>query len=175
MTRIRRARRDVVKLSEIMTRLNGISTPVGGVSSTPPQPDVAVVRRVLVFLEDRRVLYSPYEAEVPEHCVDSVLEIRRFVTGQLTAGGIAEDLAGPLRAMRAACRKFLDQVGASEHKHRHGLHLDVRLGGAGWVFNQALGEMRGVFGLHVAQLAVRYGLDVPEPLSTILPADDERA
>ena len=156
-----------MKLSEIISRLNGISTPVGGVSWTPPQPDVTVARRVLVFLEDRRVLYYPSEAETPKYCVASVIEIRRFLTDQLAAGGIADDLAGPLRAMRAACRKFLSEIDADEAARER-----PWLGSAGWVFNQALGEMRGVFGIHIAQLAVRYGLDVPDPLAAILPADD---
>ena len=47
------------------------------------------------------------------------------------------------------------------------------LGSAGWRFNQALGEMRGVFGIHVARLAVAYGLDVDEPLASVLPLDPD--
>ena len=160
-----------MKFSEIVSRLNGISTPVGGVSWTPPTPDVAVVRRLLVFLEDRRVLYSPYEAEMPGHCVASVLEIRRFLTDQLADGGIGEDLTGPMRAIRAACRKFLDEIDADQVDAER-LRSAGLLGTAGWVFNQALGELRGVFGVHIAQLAVRYGLDVPEALSSTLPVDD---
>lgn len=153
-----------MKLSEIVARLNGISTPIGGVSWTPPQSDVQVARGVLLYLEDRRVLYAPAEVEMPDHCTASVLEMRRFLTDQLTAGGIAADLAADLRAMRAACRKFLD----SPHMHH-------RYGGwamSDWRFNQALGEMRGVFGVHVAHMAARYGLDVPDVLAIILPAAD---
>ena len=49
---------------------------------------------------------------------------------------------------------------------------DIRGGGTmSWMFDQSLGELRGVFGLHVAQLAVRYGIDVPDELATILPLD----
>lgn len=162
-----------MKPSEILGRLNGVSTPIGGVSWTPPQSDVAVARRVLVFLEDRRVLYIPYEAEDPRHCVMSVLEIRAFLTQQLAAGGIGDDLSGPLRAMRAACRKFLGETG-SGHARRGGWGFDDvwARGASGWEFNQALGEVRGVFGIHIAQIAVRYGLDVPDTLAVILPAAD---
>lgn len=159
-----------MKFSEIISRLNGISTPVGGVSWTPPQSDVEIARRVLVFLEDRRVLYSPYEVEMPEHCVASVLEIRRFLTDQL-ASGIGDDLSGPLRAMRAACRKFVGDVD-DDRLRRDRWHGPYRGGVGGWEFQQALGEMRGVIGIHIAQIAVRYGLDVPEPLAVILPAAD---
>ena len=32
-------------------------------------------------------------------------------------------------------------------------------------FNQALGELRSVFGLHIAQIAVKYGIDLEEELA----------
>ena len=95
------------KLSELMSGLNGINTPIGGVSWTPTEADVTVGRQILEVLEDRRVLYAPYDLEDPRHCVSSVLEIRRFLTEQLTAGSIGKELSGPLHALRAACRKFL--------------------------------------------------------------------
>ena len=94
------------------------------------------------------------------HCIGSVGEIRRFLTDLLAAGGLADELTGPLRAMRAACRKFLDTLGVDPNR----AHLyPTDFGGQAlhdFVFNQALGELRGVFGLHVAQLSARYGIDV---------------
>jgi len=68
-----------------------------------------VVQRAVVFLEDRRVLYAPDEVEVPQHCVESVLGVRQFLTDQLGRGGVPEDVAESLRAMRAAARKFLNR------------------------------------------------------------------
>jgi hypothetical protein len=44
---------------KIAKSLTGISTPVFGVSWTPPESDREVVRKLVVFLEDRRALYSP--------------------------------------------------------------------------------------------------------------------
>ena len=129
----------------------------------------------MTFLEDRRVLYSPDSLEVPRHCVASVLEIRRYLTGELGQLDAGSDLAGTIRAMRAACRKFLDQVGtdgqnvvvqATQHSHW-----------ASWVFYGALGEMRGTFGVLIARIATQYKLDVEEELARILPAnadDDEQ-
>jgi hypothetical protein len=66
-----------MKFSEIANRLTGISTPLVGVSWQPTDLEVSAARRVIAFLEDRRVLYAPEEMEVASHCVDSVLEIRR--------------------------------------------------------------------------------------------------
>jgi uncharacterized protein DUF6650 len=54
-----------VKFSEIANRLTGISTPLGGVSWQSSDLEVSAARRVIAFLEDRRVLYAPDELEVP--------------------------------------------------------------------------------------------------------------
>jgi hypothetical protein len=41
---------------------------------------------------------------------------------------------------------------------------------ASWEFNGALGELRGVFGVHIARLAAAHGLDVAGELASILPS-----
>lgn len=128
---------------------------------------------MLTFLEDRRVPYEPSQLEVPSHCVHSVLEIRRFLTDQLAEIPSRDELSESLRAMRAACRKFLnvtqelDDSYGWDPGHFNPGHW------ATWRFDSALGEMRGVFGVHVAQLAARHGLDVEDPLATILPGEDD--
>lgn len=157
-----------MRFSEVVRRLNGISTPVFGVSWNPGEADVAVARRALTYLADRRVLFSPYELEVADHCVRSVIEIRHSLTEQLMNLGGDDDIAPHLVAMRAACRKFLD---SSAELERHG-SLPRPGGSAGtpdWIFDSALGELRGVVGIHVAQLAAKYGLDVEDGLASILP------
>src|SRR5271165_2743385 len=100
-----------MKFSEIANRLTGISTPLVGVSWQSSDLEVSAARRVIAFLEDRRVLYAPEEMEMPEHCVRSVLEIRHFLSGELGKLETKSEFAASLRAMRAACRKFLDRVG----------------------------------------------------------------
>ena len=103
-----------MKFAEIAARLNGFSTPIFGVQWQPPTVDVDVARRIITFLEDRRVLYSSYTNEVPEQCVQSVLQIRAFLTEVLGNGGIAKELAAPLRLMRGHCIRFLNRVGANQ-------------------------------------------------------------
>ncbi len=100
-----------MKFSEIANRLTGISTPFGGASWQPADLEVSAARRVIAFLEDRRVLYEPGQMEVPSHCVQSVIEIRRCLTEELGKLEGSSELAASLRAMRAACRKFLECVG----------------------------------------------------------------
>lgn len=91
--------------------MTGISTPLVAVSWQPTDLEVTAARRVIAFLEDRCVLYAPDSLEVPEHCVHSVLEIRRFLSDELGKHDSGSGFAGSLRVMRAACRKFLDRVG----------------------------------------------------------------
>ena len=95
-----------MKFSEIANRLTGISTPLGGVSWQATELEVSAARRVVSFLEDRRVLYAPDEMEVPSHCLHSVMDIRRFLTGELGRLDAGSEFAASLRAMRAACRNF---------------------------------------------------------------------
>jgi hypothetical protein len=126
----------------------------------------------VTFLEDRRVLYAPDELEVPSHCVYSVLEIRRFLTSEIGKLDGKSELASSLRAMRAACRKFLESVGGEgsdtiAHAVQHGHY-------ASWTFYSALGEMRGVFGIHLARIATNFRLDVEDDLANILPAKAEK-
>jgi len=160
-----------MRFSEIANRLTGISTPIGGLSWQPAELELSAARRVVTFLEDRTVLYSPSELEVPSHCVDSVLQIRRFLTSEIGKLGTKSELAAGLRAMRAACRKFLDSVGGEDsnvvrHAREHGHY-------ASWKFYSALGEMRGVFGIHLARIATSFQIDIENGLASILPAKAE--
>src|SRR5580698_4874598 len=100
-----------MKFTEIANRLTGISTPFGGASWQPAELEIAGAHRVIAFLEDRRVLYDPCQMEVPDHCVRSVIEIRHCLTEELGKLEGGSELAASLRAMRAACRKFLERVG----------------------------------------------------------------
>jgi Family of unknown function (DUF6650) len=160
-----------MKFSEIANRLTGISTPVLGVSWQPAESEAAAARRVVAFLEDRRVLYQPSEQELPARCTDSVLQIRLFLTSEIGKLDNKSELATNLRAMRAACRKFLDTVGAEERDIVQYARQEGHY--ASWTFYGALGEMRGVFGVHLARIAVRFRLDIEDDLATILPAKTE--
>ncbi len=161
-----------MKFKELLSRIAGLSVPVFGIQWAPSEADVTAARRIITYLEDRRVLYSPDEMESPEYCVRSVLEIRGQLTRELGAHATG-DLAESLRAMRASCRKFLNCMDRGDgeivrHGRTHG-HW------ASWAFNSALGELRGVMGIHLARLAAQHGLDIEGELASILPetADDE--
>ena len=152
---------------EIANCLTGITTPIFGVSWNPPESQRSIARRVISFLEDRRVLYVPSEVEIPHHAVESILEIRRFLTSEL--GNIEHDseIGISLAALRSSCRKFMNKVDGDQREiirfgSNHG-HF------ASWIFISALGELRGVFGIHLAKIATAYGLDVEDDLASIFP------
>lgn len=161
-----------MKFLEVVNRLTGISTPVFGLQWTPSEMEISKARRILVFLEDRRVLYNPGKLEVPEQCVDSVVKIREFLTTELGTITTESEVGESLRAMRASCRKFLDTVGGRDSD----IVINSRSHGhwTSWRFYPALGELRGVFGVHVALLAVKFGLDLEENLQSIIPISEGR-
>jgi hypothetical protein len=159
-------------LKRHLKRITGIKVPWFGVSWKPTTAEADVAQRVISFLEDRRVLYNPYEMEVAEHCVDSVLRIREFLTQVLTELPNKKGLSQHLRAMRAACRKFVDITDPSAGGLDHPPHMFS--GGPDiWRFASALGELRGVIGLHVAIIAKKNKLGVEGELAAILPAAEE--
>jgi len=159
-----------ISFKEITKRITGFEIPVlgGGLSWNPPTLDIDVARRLLTFLEDRRALYAPYDAEMGHYVVDSILETRRRFTDDLEQLDRTSPLAQSLIAMRSACRKFLDEVNGIDIEFmlpRHRIwDKDERQ------FFIALGELRSILGIHIAQIAVRYGIDVEETLASIFPA-----
>lgn len=153
-----------MKYTEVLARLTGFSVPLFGISWNPPEPEVAVARRLLAFLEDRRVLYNARNREVSDHCIRSVLDIRQMLTAEIARLSGDSQLAMHLRAIRAACRRFLDDTGGSAERPRRPREEQ---------FFTALGELRAAVGHHVAAIAVSYGLDIEGELTSILPATDD--
>jgi hypothetical protein len=159
-----------MKASDIIRRVTAFNSPIFGVSWQPTESDQTVARRVVDHLEDKRVLYAPWDLEVPHHCVESVLELRQYLSHEIEKLSDDTELRRTLRGMRAACRKFLDRTQDREDHIMHGArHLNSW---ASRVFESALGELRGVVGIHVARLAAAHNLDVADELAVILPAED---
>lgn len=161
MTRKRR-----ISFEDIGTRITGISTPIFGVSWNPPESNRDIVRRLVAFLEDRRALYADYYMEYGPWVQGSVLEMRAELTDILKSCPDDQDLTGAIRAMRVACRKLLDEMGPPKGRRpvpypRHA---------AMW---QSLGEMRAIFGLHLARLCAAYGVDAEPELASIFPDSDD--
>ena len=155
-----------MQFKEIMNKLTGISCPVFGISWNPSETERNIARRIIIFLEPRRVLYSPYEYETIHPCIHSVAEIKHYLTSELSKTDEKSKLNECLRAMRIACNKFLSSCPDNDnfrHFANHSGNID------NWIFISAIGEMRGTFGVMVGQLAKSYGIDVEDELSQIIP------
>lgn len=157
------------RLRQWAGRLTGFSTPLVGASWTAPPAERDVAAELLAHFEDRRVLYNPSDAESPEHCVRSVIEIRHLLSASLAKLGGKGVLADHIRALGAASRRFLDRMG------RDGGHDYDAAASWGhwrsWDFQDALGQMRGIFGVHLAIIGARYDLTIKGGLQDILPAE----
>jgi hypothetical protein len=128
--------------------------------------DEQVAKRVLTYLEDRRLLFGIRHSGDELHCVQSANEIRHFLTGQLTDAKTGRSLADSLRAMRAAFRAFVDAAGPDARYFR--FHDPTQTD----TFSLALGELQALVGIHVSAIARHYNIKVEDDLARILPPAD---
>lgn len=158
-----------MKFNEVAARITGFSCPIFGISWVAPEHEVTVARRVLTYLEDRRVLYAPEEMELPIRCAQSVQEIRIYLTQELQKRQHTGLLEDSMRAMRTACRNFLSDVQRDPDMlmsaHIHG-HFQS------WRFFSALGSLRATMGVYCARIAAAYGLDLEDGLARNVPLAD---
>lgn len=155
-----------MNFSELLNRLTGISCPVFGVSWNPVDTERSVARRIIVFLEARRILYSAYEYESVCPCITSVTEIKNYLTTELQVIDEQSNLNSYVRAMRNACNKFLSKCPDEKDFRCYACRPNSI---QNWIFTSAIGELRGVFGIMVGQMAKAYGLDVEDELAQIIP------
>lgn len=151
-----------ITFKKIAKSITGISTPIFGVSWNPPKIDRDFAQKLILYLEDRRVLFYPYYAEVSYHVTESIFEIRKYLTELLQQLDTDSALIPNIRSMGAACRKYLDVNPKSDKRHRHFGPEDVA----------SLGELRGVFGMNLAEICVKYGINLDSELGDILPIED---
>lgn len=147
-------------------RITGISLPFGGVQWADPGPsDRERVRGFLLELEDRRVLYNPDWLEVRQQVDTSVVEIRRVCTDALKTFAPTDFATVPIRNIRAACRRYLDDAGIEfRHVGFHSRHDEMSAGAF-----LALGAFRATVGQEVARLLGHYDIEIEGDLATVIP------
>jgi hypothetical protein len=157
---------------ETRRRLTGLTFPTllgsggGGATWTVGAGDKILAASALQYLENRRVLYDPFEVEIPHACITSVKEIRASLASFIADSDMTE-LRNALRAIQAACRQFLTDVQAIENKGYD--FINERWGMGSWLFNQALGEFRARVGTCVAVIIEIFDIDADEHLVKIMP------
>jgi len=156
-------------LADLARRITGFSTPLFGVSWNPPAAERDTVRAFLTFLEDRRVLFNPDFLEVEWQVQDSVQQIRQQCTATIAKLHDQSRAIAPLRSVRAACRRFLDEPRLD---YRHFANRGPRDTDRPSFFT-ALGEFRAAIGIHIANLALLYQIELEPELASIVPAEDK--
>jgi hypothetical protein len=152
---------------EITHRMRGLTIGPVGLEWEPPERESKVAQQVITFLEDRRVLFNPYYLEDGGYCVQSVLEIRHFLTETLQTLPNEPGLSQHLRVLRGACRNFLDKV-QGNHRGR-GYGALYHGGPESQSFFIALGELRCTFGIHLGLIASTFHLGLEGDLASVLP------
>jgi hypothetical protein len=153
--------------NKLLKRVNGISIPFigGGVQWIPPVDEQDRARRLLVFLEDKRVLFAPYEMEIGPYVTRSIDEIRKRLTSDLEEIDKTDSvLAQSLQSMRAACRRFMDRTQRIGDGGRYSHRLEP-------VVQDSLVELRTLLGIQILKLAYTYELEVGPELETALPPE----
>lgn len=150
-------------------RITGISFPFGGLQWADPGPsDAKIIREFLVFLEDRRVLYNPHNLEVASQVEHSIHQIREQCTKTLQKLPSEAFAVTPIRAIRAAGRRFHDDRNEAFRFFDGDIHF--REGTPG--FFTALGAFRATVGQQVALLAAHYDIDIEGDLASVLPTPE---
>jgi hypothetical protein len=154
-----------LKGRELSNRLTGISTPIGGISWKPPVVERDKARQLLAYLAGERSLHYPYDKEIGTFVVESILDTRERLARDIEDISVDSILRRILRGMQAACQKFLDENQSPS-------------AGYGWPYEAqlfcTLGELRALFGIHIARIACAYDLAVDACLADILPPEPEQ-
>ncbi|WP_370626962.1 hypothetical protein [Salinibacterium sp. ZJ450] len=127
------------------------------------QTNKDLARRILVYLEDRRVLYLN-DREDYEACRKSAQDIRNFLTLEIMnvqGGGHLEEL---LKRIRSAARAFVTAAGqeSTNFSDNHG-H-----------FVACLSAFRDAVGAELNWLSMDYQLPLQPHLQAIVPPRDPR-
>ncbi len=151
----------MIPFRKLLSRIDSISTPIGGISWDSDKSEQDIALDLILFLEDRRILYSPFEQESHGWVIDSVLQTREKLSSVLSNDNLDNSsiLNSSCVAMRAACRCFLDKA-----TQKHGRPVQT-----GFESVLALGELRAQLGMSILRISYTYKIDLPEILEGILP------
>jgi len=153
-----------VKGRELAARLIGIRTPIGGIDWEPSPGERKRAKRVLRHLAEQRALWDPYDMAIGSFVTQSIVDLRGQLRSDLDGLPTNSVLQEGLRAMHAACRMFLEEN--QSPRSGYGSPYEAQL-------HSTLGELRALFGIHIARIACAYDLEVDTHLKGILPPEPD--
>jgi hypothetical protein len=153
-----------LKGRELAARLIGIRTPIGGIDWEPPAGERKRAKRVLRYLAEQRALWDPYDVAIGAFVAQSIVDLRGQLRSDLDGLPTDSVLHEGLRAMHAACRMFLEEN--QSPRSGYGPPYEAQL-------HSTLGELRALFGIHIARITCAYDLEVDSHLEGILPPEPD--
>jgi|WetSurMetagenome_2_1015567.scaffolds.fasta_scaffold161973_1 hypothetical protein len=115
-----------------------------------------IANELLIFMEQRGVLFESFDLEYLSYIIDSIKEIRTFLT-QLQANlDTVSPLAEIVKSINSACRNFMNKTSKKANKTLTIADYDE-------VF-EYLSILRKSISLDIGKLAKLYNLTVSEPL-----------
>jgi hypothetical protein len=148
------------RISSITRRWRALA----GSGLRPPASERDHVTNFLEFLEDRRVLFTPYFMEYPSHVIESVRQIEAEASAVLSALPTASPASPSIARLRLACSAFLGRAEITE----------ARMSGAaisGGTLFFAVVALRKALATEAAMLAADFALDLPYELALLSRAD----
>jgi len=134
----------------------------------PTTVEIDLSKQLIDFFEDRRIIYELFEKEIPRHGMQSVLQIRTELTRVKKQLGQMSTLYTKVEQMQAACRKFFSDLSLVDLDN---LRYDPR--NSDWIrFVTTLSELRKILGIHIAELAAKYKIELSDDLKSITPISD---
>ena len=149
-----------LKGRELISRLIGIETPIGGMDWKPPLEDQQKARQILADLAQQQIFGDPYDVAIGSFVTQAILDIREKINNELQTLSYHSTLLEGLHAMLAACKKFLETN--QSPRSGYGSPYEAQL-------HSTLGELRALFGIHIARMACAYDLEVATAFEGILP------
>lgn len=148
-------------------KVRELARPLGGGKPATETPNAAEAQALsgLIAMLEGNPLFNGHlvMGEEQERCYRAIGELRRLISDTgllLPADAVACDV---LAAMRAACRKYLDEAEAWDKKSGRRFSMPT------FAFFQLLGAFREVVGLHVWRLGELYDLEVEGRLAYWFP------
>lgn len=149
-------------------KVNGFSTPIGGLQWEAPPDEKRAIRKLIVFLEDRTTLYAGEHARLSDP-IASLGIARREITetlGLVEQGSPAEPHLRQMRQVLKCSQSHLTKILRQGEPNLQRERQDSA------EFQLGLAEMRGALGANLAALASIYDLEVESCLATLFSDDD---
>lgn len=136
--------------------IDGISSPLGGVSWSKNTTAKERFRDLPLFLESKRILVNPIEMELKHECIESVLDIKSkltSITKDIPFKGKDIDI---IRILVDVCNKFLDTV--KDDKIPHLIYKKDNISWIDYQLDTAMKDFRTAFREQIRVIEDKYKL-----------------